>query len=111
MLRAAPAGEGGVTSPADDQFHTTVCAAADNSWLTSMVARINESFPRSFSAQALSGDERHREANVREHDEIIAALEAGDPERARAAMQAHIASSGEYLATWYERRSKTVYRG
>ena len=110
-LRAALTGEGGaVTTPANDIFHTTVCVAADNALLTSMVARINESFPRSFSAQALAGDERHREANVREHDEIIAALEAGDPERARAAMQAHIVTSGEYLATWYERRSRTVYQ-
>jgi DNA-binding GntR family transcriptional regulator len=111
VLRAALRATGGVTTPANDLFHTTICDAAENGWLTSMVARINESFPRSFSAQALAGHERHREANVREHDEIIAALEAGDAERARAAMQAHIISSGEYLATWYERRSATVYRG
>jgi DNA-binding GntR family transcriptional regulator len=98
------------TQAANDCFHTIICAAADNEWLTAMVARINESFPRNVSSLALAGNERHRQENVTEHDEIIAAFEAGDPARAREAMHAHIMSAGEYLAAWYERRSRTVFR-
>jgi DNA-binding GntR family transcriptional regulator len=98
------------TQAANDSFHTTICAAAGNEWLTAMVARINESFPRNVSSLALAGNERHRQENVAEHDEIIAAFEAGDAPRAREAMHAHILSAGEYLAAWYERRSRTVFR-
>lgn len=98
------------TQAANDSFHTIICAAAGNEWLTAMVARINESFPRNVSSLALAGNERHRQENVAEHDEIIAAFEAGDATRARDAMHAHIMSAGEYLAAWYERRSRTVFR-
>ena len=98
------------TQAANDSFHTIICAAAGNEWLTAMVARINESFPRNVSSLALAGNERHRQENVAEHDEIIAAFEAGDATRAREAMHAHIMSAGEYLAAWYERRSSTVFR-
>jgi DNA-binding GntR family transcriptional regulator len=98
------------TQAANDSFHTIICAAAGNEWLTAMVARINESFPRNVSSLALAGNERHRQENVTEHDEIIAAFEAGDPARARESMHAHIMSAGEYLAAWYERRSRTVFR-
>lgn len=98
------------TQAANDSFHTIICAAAGNEWLTAMVGRINESFPRNVSSLALAGNERHRQENVAEHDEIIAAFEAGDATRAREAMHAHIMSAGEYLAAWYERRSHTVFR-
>jgi DNA-binding GntR family transcriptional regulator len=98
------------TQAANDSFHTVICTAAGNEWLTAMVARINESFPRNVSSLALADSERHRQENVAQHDEIIAALEAGDAARAREAMHAHIISSGEHLAAWYERRSHTVFR-
>lgn len=98
------------TQAANDSFHTIICAAAGNEWLTAMVARINESFPRNVSSLALAGNERHRQENVAEHDEILAAFESGDATHAREAMHAHIMSAGEYLAAWYERRSRTVFR-
>ena len=111
VLRAALEEAGSPdTQAANDSFHTTICAAAGNEWLTAMVARINESFPRNVSSLALAGNERHRQENVAEHDEIIAAFEASDAARAREAMHAHIMSAGEHLAAWYERRSHTVFR-
>ncbi|MGW4589965.1 GntR family transcriptional regulator [Amycolatopsis thermoflava] len=97
------------TRAANDSFHTVICAAAGNEWLTAMVARINESFPRNVSSLALAGSERHRQENVSQHDAIIEALRAGDADAAREAMHAHIISSGEHLAAWYERRSRTVF--
>ncbi|KAA9165513.1 GntR family transcriptional regulator [Amycolatopsis acidicola] len=114
VLRAALAGTTGESSPetqaANDSFHTVISEAAGNGWLTSMVSRINESFPRNVSSLVLAGSERHRHENVAQHDEIIAALDAGDAARAREAMHTHIISSGEHLAAWYERRSRTVFR-
>jgi DNA-binding GntR family transcriptional regulator len=112
VLRAA-LGEGGspVTAKANDEFHTTVCAAADNAWLVRMVAQVNESFPRNVSSLVLTENERHRQENVQQHDAIITALASGDADRARDAMHAHIISSGRHLAAWYERRSQSVFRG
>ncbi|WP_329242215.1 GntR family transcriptional regulator [Streptomyces sp. NBC_01478] len=114
VARAAGEGTGGgstATRAANDCFHTVICEAADNPWLTRMIDRINESFPRNVSSLALAGDERHRQLNIREHEAVIEALAAHDADRADALMREHVISSGEYLTAWYERRSQTVFHG
>ncbi|MFJ8486852.1 GntR family transcriptional regulator [Streptomyces sp. NPDC094038] len=117
VLRAAAEGAGArpegplATTEANDCFHTVVCAAADNPWLSRMIDRINESFPRNVSSLALAGDERHRQLNVRQHDLIVAALADRDEDRAQEAMREHVISAGEHLTAWYERRSRTVFSG
>lgn len=105
--------EGGspATTAANDCFHTIVCEAADNPWLSRMIDRINESFPRNVSSLALAGDERHRQLNIRQHEAIVDALAAHDGDRAQEVMRAHVVSSGEHLTAWYERRSQTVFHG
>ncbi|MEV6507582.1 GntR family transcriptional regulator [Streptomyces sp. NPDC051642] len=106
--------EGGsttTTTAANDCFHTVICEAADNPWLTRMIDRINESFPRNVSSLALAGDERHRQLNIRQHEAVIDALAAHDADRADALMREHVISSGEHLTAWYERRSQTVFHG
>jgi DNA-binding GntR family transcriptional regulator len=99
------------TTAANDCFHTVICEAADYPWLTRMIDRINESFPRNVSSLALAGDERHRQLNIRQHDAVIEALAAHDADRADALMREHVISSGEHLTAWYERRSQTVFHG
>ncbi|MDW6064301.1 GntR family transcriptional regulator [Streptomyces sp. FXJ1.4098] len=99
------------TTAANDCFHTVVCEAADNPWLSRMIDRINESFPRNVSSLALAGDERHRQLNIRQHELIVEALTARDADRAQEAMRDHVISSGELLTAWYERRSQTVFNG
>jgi len=99
------------TTAANDCFHTVICEAADNPWLTRMIDRINESFPRNVSSLALAGDERHRQLNIHQHDAVIEALAAHDADRADALMREHVISSGEHLTAWYERRSQTVFHG
>ncbi|GGZ83275.1 GntR family transcriptional regulator [Streptomyces bluensis] len=117
VLRAAAEGAatrtGGpfATTEANDCFHTVVCRAADNPWLSRMIDRINESFPRNVSSLALTDDERHRQLNIRQHDAIVAALTDRDGDRAQEAMREHVVSAGEHLTAWYERRSQTVFRG
>jgi DNA-binding GntR family transcriptional regulator len=113
---ARAAGEGRdagspTTTAANDCFHTVICEAAGNPWLTRMIDRINESFPRNVSSLALAGDERHRQLNIREHEAVIEALAAHDADRADALMREHVISSGEHLTAWYERRSQTVFHG
>ncbi|MCI3276916.1 GntR family transcriptional regulator [Streptomyces cylindrosporus] len=117
VLRAAAEGSGtsGAGAPdttrANDCFHTVVCQAADNPWLSRMIDRINESFPRNVSSLALAGDERHRQLNVRQHDAVVAALTDRDEDRAQETMREHVISAGEHLTAWYERRSQTVFHG
>ncbi|WP_262060235.1 GntR family transcriptional regulator [Streptomyces sp. STR69] len=114
VARAAGEGTGGgsaATTAANDCFHTVICEAADNPWLTRMIDRINESFPRNVSSLALAGDERHRQLNIREHEAVIEALAAHDADRADELMREHVISSGEHLTAWYERRSQTVFHG
>jgi DNA-binding GntR family transcriptional regulator len=98
-----------VTAAANDDFHTGICAVADNIMLKRMIDQINGSFPRNVSSTALADAERHRTENVREHDAIVAALADGDGERGEEAMRAHVIKAGEYLSAWYEHRSRTVF--
>ncbi|MDP8015173.1 GntR family transcriptional regulator [Prescottella equi] len=99
------------TTEANDRFHTLIHQAAGNERLARVISELNETFPRNVSANVLHDNSRHREDNVREHERIVAALEAGDRETARNEMRAHVLSAGEQLARWYERRSSTVFKG
>ena len=73
-----------------------------------MIIQINESFPRNVLSLVLAENPVARRENVRQHDEIIDALAAGDGATAREAMRRHVLDSGEQLARWYEERSTTV---
>jgi DNA-binding GntR family transcriptional regulator len=98
------------TTVANDEIHTTIHEAARNPWLTKMIVQINESFPRNVLSLVLAENPVARRENVRQHDEIIDALAAGDGVGAREAMHRHVIDSGEQLARWYEDRSTTVLR-
>lgn len=108
---AATATDGTGERPENDTFHHSLATVADNTRLARSIDEINEAFPRNVSAQLLVGDARHREENFLEHERILDAIERGDAEAARNEMRAHILSAGEQLASWYERRSRTVLRG
>jgi DNA-binding GntR family transcriptional regulator len=98
------------TTMANDEIHTTIHEAARNPWLAKMIIQINESFPRNVLSLVLAENPVSRRENVRQHDEIIDALAAGDGATAREAMRRHVIDSGEQLARWYEERSTTVLR-
>ncbi|MDC3727528.1 GntR family transcriptional regulator [Rhodococcus rhodochrous] len=104
-------GRPGASTLANDRFHTLIHEAAGNERLSRVIAQLNETFPRNVSATVLQDNSRHREDNLREHEQIVAAIEAGDHAAAREAMRRHVLSAGEQLARWYERRSSTVFKG
>ncbi|HST39992.1 MAG TPA: GntR family transcriptional regulator [Conexibacter sp.] len=111
--RARPRVQAGATAPtttANDEIHTIIHEAARNPWLGRMINQINESFPRNVLALVLAEDPNARRETVREHDEIIDALERGDAAAARDAMHRHVIDAGEQLARWYEERSTTVFQ-
>ncbi|UYP18252.1 GntR family transcriptional regulator [Rhodococcus sp. Z13] len=116
ILRESPSersepGKPAASTLANDRFHTLIHEAAGNERLTRVIAQLNETFPRNVSAMVLQDNSRHREDNLREHEQIVAAIEAGDHAAAREAMRRHVLSAGEQLARWYERRSSTVFKG
>lgn len=96
---------------ANDRFHSDIAAASANTRLARMLAEINDAFPRNVSAQLLLENSRHREENFAEHGHILDAMEKGDTDLAASLMRAHVLEAGEQLASWYERRSSTVFTG
>jgi DNA-binding GntR family transcriptional regulator len=109
------AGRGGTTTMplggANDVFHTLIHQVAGNVRLARVINELNEAFPRYVSALVLADNPRQREDNVKEHERIVDAIAVGDTAAARAEMRAHVLSAGEQLASWYERRSATIFIG
>jgi DNA-binding GntR family transcriptional regulator len=99
------------TTAANDRFHTLIHEIAGNDRLARTIRDINDAFPRNVSALVLQDNPRLRTNNLAQHERIVEALAANDPELARREMRDHVIAAGEALARWYERRSQTVFRG
>lgn len=93
---------------ANDAFHGVVLDAAGNERLRGVIGTLHQSFPRNVTWIALADRPRLIEQNVAQHAEVRAALEQGDADRARAAMVAHVTSSGELVANWFERKLRAA---
>lgn len=106
--RTAKAGEAWIQ--ANELFHAVVLEAAGNRQLTSSVQDLFRRSPRNASYAALSGNSFLLRKNVEEHEAIRAAIEARDPDRARAEMRGHLRRAGEHLARWVEDQSATDER-
>lgn len=77
------------------RFHDLVAASSDNpffEYLLLALHRITEPF-----AQRLSYHEERRERLIGHHEEILAAIEAGSPEKAAAAMEADLLEFFDYV--------------
>lgn len=89
------------TSPADFAFHLEIAAAANNALFAQSLRSLGDrTIPRDFLA-ALTGDSIHGPDYLgqihAEHGAILAAVAAGVPDAAAAAMRAHLsASRGRY---------------
>jgi DNA-binding GntR family transcriptional regulator len=99
------------TTVANDRFHALIHEVAGNERLARTIRDINDAFPRNVSALVLQDNPRLRANNVDQHERIVEALAANDPELARQLMREHVVAAGDALARWYERRSHTVFRG
>lgn len=95
MRRLAAAGKSPVE--ADRQFHMLIAEAAGNSVLSRFVGELFDSRHDPIAAAMRGHAENPRtwtEA-VREHEEVLRALQARDPIAAQTAMRAHLKSSEE----------------
>ncbi len=82
---------------ANDGVHDLVLACADNDALSEDVQRLRGRFPKDYVTEAAGGADELLALNVTEHDEILAALAAGDGPRARRAMTDHVAHAATLL--------------
>jgi DNA-binding GntR family transcriptional regulator len=84
---------------ANIKFHDVVHHAAGNNRLRHMTRNLLD-FARRFSGEAFASQARAEEV-LMEHERIIAALEARDPDRAEAATQEHVHRARGYLTSRY----------
>lgn len=99
MKRLAAAGKSPVD--ADRQFHMLIAEAAGNSVLSRFVAEMFDSRHDPIAAAIRDHSESPQtwSAAVEEHEEILKALQAGDPIAAQTAMRSHLKASGERWIT------------
>ena len=84
---------------ADLQFHLELAQATGNRHFVDVISALGAgAIPRARLAGAAPGGEEHkaylRRVNL-EHEAIVDAIAAADPEAARAAMRTHLANSRE----------------
>jgi DNA-binding GntR family transcriptional regulator len=87
---------------ANEQFHSTIVAGADNRQLTVSVHDLYRRFPRNMTFRALSGHSHLLKVNVDEHASITDAIENRDPERAQREMRSHLRRAADLVSRWFE---------
>lgn len=95
MMAASLRGDLTTLEALNNSFHRSINLVVDAPLLHRIVALCSKYVPRGF----YDGIEGWPEATRSEHIAIVEALEARDPEAARAAVRSHILHAGELLAT------------
>jgi GntR family transcriptional repressor for pyruvate dehydrogenase complex len=103
--RDNPAGEA-LYREADVAFHRAVVHAAGNPVLGRMTEPIHKALSETFAA--LARPKMRFERGLPEHERILAAVRAGDADRAREAMRAHLVTVERYLREFAERAAGTA---
>jgi DNA-binding GntR family transcriptional regulator len=93
---------------ANDLFHQVIQEAGANGLLLRTITDLHRSFPRALTWSALSESSALLEENVRQHDGILEAIEARDPDESRRRMVEHVRSAGELIAHRFERSVETA---
>jgi GntR family transcriptional repressor for pyruvate dehydrogenase complex len=98
--RENPAGER-LYREADVAFHRGVVRAAGNPVLGRMTAPIHRALSETFAA--LARPRMRFERGLPEHERILEAVRAGEPDEAREAMRAHLLTVERYLGEYARR--------
>ena len=103
VTMCAEAQRGDIPQDGDRDFHTAIAQAAGNSVLTETVQNFYDA-RRGPIFSRLGGhfeNAKSWKAAIREHENVLAAIAAHDPEAARAAMHAHLDNSHKrFSASW-----------
>jgi len=90
---------------ANDGFHQAIQDAAANDVLAAQLLHLHRSFPRDLTRTVLGESVTLLGENVREHEEILAAIERRDAEAAREVMAKHVRHAGALVTLRFEQRS------
>ncbi|MCI9889902.1 GntR family transcriptional regulator [Micrococcales bacterium 31B] len=82
------------------EFHRQINRLADSGKMLWVLGLTTRYVPRMFYASIPGWPE----TTMEDHGEILAAMKAGDPEQARAVMEAHLRHAGEKLADYFDAR-------
>ena len=88
---------------ANDAIHDLVLTVADNDALVQDVQRLRGRFPKDYVTEAAGEADELLALNVTEHEQILAALAAGNGGQARRAMTDHVAHAVALLTEHLER--------
>jgi DNA-binding GntR family transcriptional regulator len=82
---------------ANSLFHATIFDAAGNRQLKVSSDLLHNRLPRNTSWMAMRGDPRLLAQNAKQHEDIAAAIDAGDGERARRLAAAHVETARDIM--------------
>lgn len=91
--RAAKDGRLGELAKLNRHFHEAVAEASGSGTLSGLVRQVGRKIAWVYAVEPPS----RAKASWAEHEEIYTAIEAGDPERARAAVERHLAGAEKIL--------------
>lgn len=100
LMVVAERGDAEMLEHKNHEFHHALYLLAGSNRLRWALGNFVKYVPRAFYAQI----EGWPETTAADHQAIVDALTAGDPEAARASMARHIRNSGEKLAEYVEHR-------
>jgi DNA-binding GntR family transcriptional regulator len=89
---------------ANDVFHQVIQEAGGNRVLLEAIRHLHRSFPRDLSRTVLRESTKLLEANVGEHEAILAALGRHDGAAARTLMVEHVRNAGRLVVLRAEQR-------
>lgn len=85
------------------EFHAAIQSASNNLRLRHSIAELYVGFTRNVMYSSARGMDLHRmQKNIDDHEKILRFLEDRDGREARAAMQAHVLESGQFVIAWLE---------
>ena len=87
---------------ANDSFHLAIQQAAGNHRLLTTLADLHRSFPRDLTWIVLSENAGLLDANIAQHEAILAAIERHDPVDSRTLMVEHVRSAGQLVTRRFE---------
>lgn len=87
---------------ANDSFHLAIQEAAGNQRLRTTLADLHRSFPRDLTWIVLAENAGLLEANIAQHEAILAAIQRHDADGSRALMVEHVLTAGELVTRRFE---------
>jgi DNA-binding GntR family transcriptional regulator len=88
---------------ANSEFHGAIARVSGNARLRSLIAELQDFFPKDYVWRAMTSADELRALNLDEHARILQALATGTAARARKEMRSHILHASQILLDYLDR--------